>query len=324
MSILKLLGSSSFLMANKEIVKATDLECAVLLSDLAGAHDYWKEKNLLQDGYFFRTQSEIEQNTTLSAKVQLRCLKLLISKGILKTKLKGAPPVKYFCIDEKAINTIISQTVEIDLSKKENLNTTNGIIQDVQKGEFELAEMDNLNSTKGRTNNNRINNNKGIIIDNNNKEKSDFSFLENDPEIIALNDKKQTQEVLPAVVYQKPKKEKAPQIYPANFSPAIIRAVENFIEYRKEIKKPFKSEKSQQTKVNQWSDQIEAYGDLIVLDSIETAIANGWQGTFIDMKKVEQLNKQQTNSDNQFKTKKDANFAHYFSQLRDVDYGFND
>jgi hypothetical protein len=157
-----------------------------------------------------------------------------------------------------------------------------------------------------------------------NKEKSDFSFLENDPELIALNDKKQTQEILPAVVYQKPKKEKAPQIYPANFSPAIIRAVENFIEYRKEIKKPFKSEKSQQTKVNQWSDQIEAYGDLIVLDSIETAIANGWQGTFIDMKKVEQLNKQQINSDNQFKTKKDANFAHYFSQLRDVDYGFND
>lgn len=311
-------------MANKEIVKATDLECAVLLSDLAGAHDYWKEKNLLQDGYFFRTQSEIEQNTTLSAKVQLRCLKLLISKGILKTKLKGAPPVKYFCIDEKAINTIISQTVEIDLSKKENLNTTNGIIQDVQKGEFELAEMDNLNSTKGRTNNNRINNNKGIIIDNNNKEKSDFSFLENDPEIIALNDKKQTQEVLPAVVYQKPKKEKAPQIYPANFSPAIIRAVENFIEYRKEIKKPFKSEKSQQTKVNQWSDQIEAYGDLIVLDSIETAIANGWQGTFIDMKKVEQLNKQQNNSDNKFKTKEDATFSYYFSQLRDVDYGFND
>lgn len=168
-----------------------------------------------------------------------------------------------------------------------------------------------------------IDNNIDINIDYN-KEKSDFSFLENDPEIIALNDKKQTHEILPAVVYQKTKKEKAPQIYPANFSPAMIRAVENFIEYRKEIKKPFKSEKSQQTKVNQWSDQIEAYGDLIVMDSIETAIANGWQGTFIDMKKVEQLNKQQTNSDNQFKTKEDATFSYYFSQLRDVDYGFND
>jgi hypothetical protein len=191
--------------------------------------------------------------------------------------------------------------------------------------ETSIAFLDNQVCTKGLSINNRINNNKGIIIDNNNKEKMDFSFLENDPEIIALNDKKQTLEILPVVVYQKPKKqkEKAPQIYPANFSPAIIRAVKNFIEYRKEIKKPFKSDKSQQTKVNQWSDQIEAYGELIVLDSIETAIANGWQGTFIDMKKVE-LQKQSNNLNNQFKTKEDATFAHYYSQLRNVDYGFND
>lgn len=180
MSLLKLLGSSSFLMANKEIVKATDLECAILLSDLAGAYDYWKEKNLLQDGYFFRTQNEIEQNTMLSAKVQLRCLKVLISKGILKTKLKGAPPVKYFCIDEQAILSIISQSVEIDF---------------YQKGEFEIAERENLNSTKGRTNNNRVNNNKEIIIDNNNKEESDFSFSENYQSSTSLNDKKELEKV---------------------------------------------------------------------------------------------------------------------------------
>ena len=192
--------------------------------------------------------------------------------------------------------------------------------------ETSLAILDNQASTKGRTINNIINNNKEIIIDNNNKEKTDFSFLENDQDIIALNDKNTTLEVLPDVVYQKPKKqkEKAPQIYPANFTPAIIRALQNFIEYRKEIKKPFKSDKSQQTKVNQLSDQIEAYGEAIVLDSIETAIANGWQGTFIDMKKVEQQNKQQTILNNQFKTKRDETFAHYFNELRNVDFGFND
>jgi hypothetical protein len=169
-----------------------------------------------------------------------------------------------------------------------------------------------------------ITNNKENNIENN-KGKMDFSFLQNDPEIIFLNNNKQTLEVLPGVVYEKTKKQKvkSPQIYPANFTPAIIRAIENFIEYRKEIKKPFKSDKSQQTKVNQWSDQIEAYGELIVLDSIETAIANGWQGTFIDMKKVE-LQKQSNNSNNQFKTREDATFAHYYSQLRNVDYGFND
>jgi hypothetical protein len=172
---------------------------------------------------------------------------------------------------------------------------------------------------------NNIDINLGYNIENN-IGKTDFSFLQNDPEIISLNDKKTTLEILPAVVYQNTKKvkEKAAQIYPTNFSPAMIRAVENFIDYRKEIKKPFKSEKSQQTKVNQWSDQIQAYGEAIVLDSIQSAIANGWQGTFIDMKKVEQQNKQQNNLNNQFRTKEDENFAHYFSQLRNVDYGFND
>jgi hypothetical protein len=225
-------------------------------------------------------------------------------------------------------------TINMDADLKKDLGSISNI-------ERQINEKDNAAYKKPEgsikdfvrlpnENHNHINidNNIDINLDYNieDKGKSDFSFLENDPEIIALNDKKQTLEILPDVVYEKPKKqkEKSPQIYPANFTPAIIRAIENFIEYRKEIKKPFKSEKSQQTKVNQWSDQIEAYGELIVLDSIETAIANGWQGTFIDMKKVEQQNKQQTILNNNFKTKEDATFAHYYSQLRNVDYGFND
>ena len=323
-----MIGSTAFLMANKEIIRLTDIETAILYSDLAGAQDYWSERAESQDGYFYRTQNEIELNTTLSAKVQLRCLRLLEDKGLIKTKLKGLPAKKYFCIDSECMYRLSQllqkgETCIAETEKQVKPKSTNKSGENV---ETSLAILDNQASTKGRTINNIINNNKEIIIDYNNKEKSDFSFLENDPEIISLNDKKTTLEVLPVVVYKKPKKqkEKAPQIYPANFTPAIIRALQNFIEYRKEIKKPFKSEKSQQTKVNQLSDQIEAYGEAIVLDSIETAIANGWQGTFIDMKKVEQQNKQQTILNNQFKTKRDETFAHYFNELRNVDFGFND
>ena len=328
MNVLKMIGSTAFLMANKEIIRLTDIETAILYSDLAGAQDYWSERAESQDGYFYRTQNEIELNTTLSAKVQLRCLRLLEDKGLIKTKLKGLPAKKYFCIDSECIY-ILSQLLQkgetciAETEKQVKSKSTNKSGENV---ETSLAILDNQASTKGRTINNIINNNKEIIIDYNNKEKSDFSFSENSQDSILLNDKKTTLEVLPVVVYQKPKKqkEKAPQIYPANFTPAIIRALQNFIEYRKEIKKPFKSEKSQQTKVNQLSDQIEAYGEAIVLDSIETAIANGWQGTFIDMKKVEQQNKQQTILNNQFKTKRDETFAHYFNELRNVDFGFND
>ena len=338
MSLLKLLGSSSFLMANKEIVKATDLECAVLLSDLAGAYDYWKEKNLLQDGYFFRTQSEIEQNTTLSAKVQLRCLKVLISKGILKTKLKGAPPVKYFLIDEKAILAIISQTVEIDLSKREILNSTNSIIQDVQNGDFELAEMEILNSTKGRTNNNRVNNNKEIIIENNNKEKINFSFSENDQQLISLNDKKQLEKVSRANFVNDKQSEPAES---AKYFFEVTQVLALLTD-RSGVKFVIPKTKTGIEKYEPYKLIKERILDGAKLEDIFAVIEmknQEWQGTpiyknFVPStlfrksnfeKYLQQLqltynNKQQTNLNNQFRTKKDENFAHYFSQLRDVDF----
>lgn len=343
MSLLKLLGSSSFLMANKEIVKATDLECAVLLSDLAGAYDYWKEKNLLQDGYFFRTQNEIEQNTMLSAKVQLRCLKVLISKGILKTKLKGAPPVKYFCIDEKAILTIISQTGEFDLSQRENLNSTNGIIQDVQKGDFEIAERENLNSTKGRTNNNIVNNNIEIIIDNNNKEKSDFSFSESSQSLISLNDKKELEKVNRANFVNDKESEPAEN---AKYYFEVTQVLELLTE-RSGVNYKIPKTKAGIEKYEPYKLIKERINDKATLEDIFAVVEmknKEWAGTQIYKnfvpstlfrksnfdKYLQQLqisvnsNQQSNNFNNQFKTKRDANFAHYFSQLRDVDYGFND
>jgi hypothetical protein len=278
MSLLKLLGSSSFLMANKEIVKATDLECAVLLSDLAGAYDYWKEKNLLQDGYFFRTQSEIEQNTTLSAKVQLRCLKVLISKGILKTKLKGAPPVKYFLIDEKAILAIISQTVEIDLSKREILNSTNCIIQDVQKGDFELAEMEILNSTNGRTNNNRVNNNKEVIIDNNNKESTDFKKS--------------------ASTSKKENKFNYDYSFPINFDEELKATFEIFLKYKIEKKQAYKENTSVQILINRISKYVDLYDAKLLNELILDCIGNNYQGIIFDKlpKMQEEKNKHKTNT----------------------------
>jgi hypothetical protein len=261
----------------------------------------------------------------------------LKKSGLLFEPKKFDGRKRYLSVNTNLLNDmpIINMDADIkkDLSSISNIERQSNEKDKAAYKKPEGSIMDIVRQPNENHNHINIDNNIDINIDINidynidsNIGKTDFSFLENDPEIISLNDKKTTQEILPVVVYKKPKsdKVKSPQIYPVNFTTAIIRAVENFIEYRKEINKPFKSEKSLLTKVNQFSDQIEAYGELIVLDSIQTAVANGWQGTFIDMKKVEQQNKQQTNSNNQFKTKRDENFAKYFNELRDVDFGFND
>jgi len=97
-------------------------------------------------------------------------------------------------------------------------------------------------------------------------------------------------------VAQKKEKEIV-KIYPHNFSSEMIRAADEFFEYRKEIKKPLKSEKSINTKMNQWSKEINQYGEKAVIESINSSIANGYQGTFIKLDKNYQNGFNNNNTD---------------------------
>ena len=97
-------------------------------------------------------------------------------------------------------------------------------------------------------------------------------------------------------VAQKKEKEIV-KIYPHNFSSEMIRAADEFFEYRKEIKKPLKSEKSINTKMNQWSKEINQYGEKVVIESINSSIANGYQGTFIKLDKNYQNGFNNNNTD---------------------------
>ena len=59
-------------------------------------------------------------------------------------------------------------------------------------------------------------------------------------------------------------------------TPAFKKAWQNWISYRKEIKKPYKSDRSIKTALN----RLAKYGEAMALDAIDASIANGWQGLF--------------------------------------------
>ena len=71
-------------------------------------------------------------------------------------------------------------------------------------------------------------------------------------------------------------------VFPPEFSPNLIQKINDFFEYRKEIKKPFKSDKSINIRIKQFSDELSQFGEEVVIASIDNSIANGWQGTFIN------------------------------------------
>jgi hypothetical protein len=215
MKPIRMLTSSKFFAINKLILKEFGLEAAVLLSELAMLQENF-------DNYFYRTQESLQEETSLSPKVQKKAVDILKSKGILLTKKFGMPAKLHYKIDAEILS------------------------QYIPTGETSIAEKDIQAAPKMLNKNSR--NGDSLIKNINNKE-----FIKD-------------------------------IIYKYNLSILMEQRVETYLQYRKDIKKPFRSEKTIETKIKDLSIQVQKYGEMAVIESIDTAIANGWMGTFIDKK----------------------------------------
>lgn len=68
----------------------------------------------------------------------------------------------------------------------------------------------------------------------------------------------------------------------STLSEPVKDKVMDFLAYREEIKKPYKSERSIQSFVNQVVKQEQIHGSIAVIECIDKSIRNGWQGVFWD------------------------------------------
>ena len=72
--MINLLSSSAFIILNKELARQVGLKEAVLLADLISKEEYFID-NGITDGWFFNTEANIENDTTLNSYQQRKCLK---------------------------------------------------------------------------------------------------------------------------------------------------------------------------------------------------------------------------------------------------------
>ena len=121
-----LLSSSAFLIVNKKLSKHVGLKEAVLLADLISKEEYFIA-NGMTDGWFFNTEDNIQQDTTLTAYQQRNALKTLRKHQIIETKRKGVPARKYFKINEAKLLILISceETKQLEVKKVNNLSSSN-------------------------------------------------------------------------------------------------------------------------------------------------------------------------------------------------------
>ncbi len=89
---------------NLEVAKCLGINAAILLSQLASKHKYFRDHgSLTADGYFYYTHQDLEDHTALSPEQQEKAIGILISNGLIVKKVFGIPPKRFFFLCERAI-----------------------------------------------------------------------------------------------------------------------------------------------------------------------------------------------------------------------------
>lgn len=145
MSILQLIANNSYGLYNKYIAREIGLTEAIILGELASEFDYWQKNNgVTEDGYFFSTIENIEENTTIKEAKQRAALKTLQEHDLISISVRGLPAKRFIKLNEEGIQNKFCQIERTRTFELKELEPSN--------------EQGNINNI----NNNNINNNKYI------------------------------------------------------------------------------------------------------------------------------------------------------------------
>lgn len=143
---MQIIASSNYCVVNKAVARDLGLEAAVMLGELASEYAYWEKRDGLEDGCFYSTIENIEEQTTLTRFQQNRAIDMLRENGLLESSVKGIPARRYFKFN-------YNQVCEYLTSKfARNLQTG---LQETYKQDCEKpAGNNNKNNNKNNNNNN--------------------------------------------------------------------------------------------------------------------------------------------------------------------------
>ena len=153
-----LLSSTAFIVYNKELGRQVGVIEAILLADLISKEEYFIANGMIDDGWFFNTAENIEEDTCITAHKQRNAIKNLKNFGIILTKLAGVPARQHFKIVESKLLSCFNLSCSKNanqLSKKRKL-----VVKETQTSCRESEELV-VKKTQTINKNNNKNNNKG-------------------------------------------------------------------------------------------------------------------------------------------------------------------
>lgn len=122
MNVYEMLSRDNYLTVNKLLMKAIGISESILLSELCYRRQYLARANkLTEDGFFYATVEDVEEETTLNDYAQRKALERLTKMGILEVDRRGLPAKRYIFIDEEALLALVNATTTQNVTVLKNL-----------------------------------------------------------------------------------------------------------------------------------------------------------------------------------------------------------
>ena len=265
MDVISILSSDGYVIMNKALARKlksdgiNGLDGAILIGELCAEYRYYCITKECKDGYFYTTQDNLEQNTTIGSTQQKRVMDGLEELGLISTKRIGVPAKKYYRINEKQLADYLEAATEEEAVRYQNRSNeasdavspdddsriTKTMNPESPIGDTRITKTDKLESPIGEDK----------IINKNNKKNNN---LKNNIE------KKKI----------KKKSAEADRVYSTNAE--LNNAILEFIAERAERKKPM-TDRAVDMMLKTLSGMS---SDEERIQSINNSIMNGWQGVF--------------------------------------------
>jgi hypothetical protein len=107
-------------------MKTLGISEAILLSELCYRRQFLARANkLTEDGFFYATVEDVEENTTLSDYAQRKILDKLRDKGLVTVERRGLPARRYICIHEEALQSLMDSITSANCPVPEDFGNKN-------------------------------------------------------------------------------------------------------------------------------------------------------------------------------------------------------
>lgn len=104
----QLLAHDGFVSVNKVLIKELGVEAALLYGELCSEYNYFKLRRMLdEDGAFYSTVENVENNIYLNDYSQRKALRILEDKNLLTISKRGLPPKRYIKLNGIALKKLL-------------------------------------------------------------------------------------------------------------------------------------------------------------------------------------------------------------------------